>query len=195
VNVVDVVTITRNDISPEAWERLLIQQRWLEARPEFLAVKDQQKLQLMLAEGTPSNDTIGVIRQFSLLVDNGITPPAHILVAVAKGFREYLKSESLASLDVAFHLKPKQRVGHPLKHRKERETRARILYQIWCLRREAKSNGEKLSIENAAGKIINLLERTDLTEDGLKKDYIAMDIDSIFDEAMDVLDEIPAEKK
>ncbi len=163
-------------------------------------MKDHENLlQLAFAENANPNDAIDIIRQFFLCVNKGITPPAHILAVVASGFEKYISAPEAMSLDSALNLKPKQRVGHPLTHRKEKEYRGRICYQMWCLRYDAELKGETLSIEKAAGKVINQLGSTTLTEDILKKDYINLKADEIFNLAFNLaintLKEIEAKNK
>jgi len=183
------------EISQEAWERLLLEQSWLDASRTLMKQYNQNLSQLAFAENANPSDAIDIIRQFFLCVNKGVTPPAHILAVVANGFEKYLSAAEAITLDSALNLKPKQRVGHPLTHRKEREERGRICYQMWCLRHDAKLKGETLSIENAAGQVINQLGSTTLTEDMLKKDYINIKADEIFNQAIKILEEIEAEKK
>ena len=186
---------SKDDLTPAAWERLNREQGYLmQARVFFKQTGDEDLVQVALAENVKTDDAIDVIRQFTLLVKAGITPPPNILVAVALSFGKYISASGELSLDVAFNLKPKQRVGHPLTHRKEKEERGRICYLMWCLRHSAKLNGETLSIEDAAGKVINQLDQTELSEDVLKKDYIKIRADEIFDGVIKILEEIEAEK-
>jgi hypothetical protein len=175
-------------LSQDAFEGLLLQEHWLSTHTQFLADSNERKLQLLLAERTNPDDLIDVIRQFVALVDKGITPPAIILAAAAKGFREYIHAAGNKTLDVAFNLKSKQGVGHPLVHRAFREKRARIVYLMWSMRHAATLEGGLLSIEDAAGEVINKLG-LDLDEDALKKSYIEMKADEIFGYAFEVMAE------
>lgn len=174
-------------LSEVAWERLRREQGYLfQARTLFRQDSDDELIQMAFAENQDADDHIGVIRQFVALVDKGITPPPHILASVAAGFRVYLDGSGGKSLDQAFCLKPKQRIGHPLAHRAEKEKRGQIAYVMWCLRREAELRGELLSIENAASAVINRFNLR-YQEDTLKKDYIEMRADDIFGQAAEVM--------
>lgn len=173
-----------------AFEQLNLEQSWLEISRTTLSVRPiEDYVQLAWAENVNANDSIDVIRQFTLLVEKGITPPASILNALAIYFRHYLEAEPLISLDVAFNLKPKQSVGHPLDYRSATEERGRVIYFMWCLRHQAKLNNKKLSIENAAGEAINNFSLT-VSENVLEKNYKDMKADDIFDKAFIVLSEV-----
>lgn len=174
-------------ISEDAVDRLLLEQHWLDASRTHFKAKDSDYLQLVFADNANPDDSIDVIRQFTLCIKQGVTPPAKLLIAVANRFDKYLNAKPAESLDTSFDLRPKQRVGHPLKHRATKEERGRIVYFMYCLRRSEKLNGNDLSIENAAGRAINQLGLLDLTEDALKKDYLTMNADEIFDRAIDAL--------
>ena len=170
-----------------AFDQLLLEQSWVEASRSVFGVRPiDDYLQLAFAENVNTDDSIDIIRQFTLLVEKGITPPAVILSAIASSFRVYMQQDPFDSLDYAFNLKRKQSVGHPLKHRSSKEKRGRIVYLIWCLRHKAKLENKILSIENAAGELINQMN-LDLTEDALKKDYITMNADEVFDKALKAL--------
>ena len=177
----------KSDSDNEVFNQLLLEQSWLEASRNVLRVRPiEDYLQLAFAENANLNDSVDVIRQFTLLIEKGITPPASILSAVAKSFRNYLDIEPHDSLDTAFNLNKKQRIGHPLAYRAVREQRGRIFYLMWCLRHDGKLKGKEPSIEEVAGVVINKLS-LDLTEDVLKKDYISKQADSIFDGAFEAL--------
>lgn len=173
-----------------ALEQLELEQSWLKASRTILRARPiEEYVQLAWAENVKTNDSIDVIRQFTLLVEKGITPPASILNTLAIHFRHYLAAEPHISLDVAFNLKPKQSVGHPLDHRSATEERGRVIYFMWCLRHQAKLNNEKLSIEKAAGKAVNEFNLV-ASEDVLVKNYVDMKADDIFEKAFEVLNEV-----
>ena len=87
-----------------------------------------------------------------------------------------------------------QRVGHPIKHRKERDKRAQISYLIWCVRNDAKQRGQHIpSIEDAAGIVINKLA-IPYTEDVLKKDYVSLKADEVFNDMAEIITEFNSKK-
>ena len=177
----------KSDSDNEVFNQLLLEQSWLEASRNVLRVRPiEDYLQLAFAENANLNDSVDVIRQFTLLIEKGITPPASILSAVAKSFRNYLDIEPHDSLDTAFNLNKKQRIGHPLAYRAVREQRGRIFYLMWGLRHDGKLKGKEPSIEEVAGIVINKLS-LDLTEDVLKKDYISKQADSIFNRGLEIM--------
>ena len=173
----------------DALQQLQLEQTWLEATRTTLQARPiEDYLQLAFAENTKLDDSIDVIRQFTLLVEKGITPPASILNTLAIRFRKYLKTEPFDSLDAAFNLKRKQSVGHPLDHRLAIEERGRVICFMWCLRYQATLNGEKLSIESAAAEAINKLN-LDVSESVLEKNYVDKKADDIFGQAFEELNE------
>lgn len=165
----------------EAFQRLLLQQRWLENRPELQRQKLDDMVLLALAES--ANEPLAVIQMFTMLTEAGITPSANVLSCLSQYFRSYLNGNGGVSLDHAFGLKPKQRVGHPISHQRSRHERGRLVYMMWCKRKEASDRGNVLSILNAAGQVINELNLLDISEDTLEKEYSAFNADSVFDAA------------
>ena len=98
----------KSDSDNEVFNQLLLEQSWLEASRNVLRVRPiEDYLQLAFAENANLNDSVDVIRQFTLLIEKGITPPASILSTVAKSFRNYLDIEPHDSLDTAFNLNKK----------------------------------------------------------------------------------------
>lgn len=171
-------------------QQLHLEQSWLEASRTTLRARPiEDYVQLAWAENVNANDSIDVIRQFTLLVEKGITPPAAILNTLAIHFRHYLEAEPFVSLDDAFSLKRKQSIGHPLDHKLAREKRGRVIYFMWCLRHQAKLNNKRLSIASAAGEAINKFN-LDVNESVLEKNYVDMNADDIFDKAFKVLSEV-----
>lgn len=184
-----------HDLSENAWERLRREQGYLSAaRTLFKHDGDDELVQLLFAEQQDAADCIGVFRQLVILIDKGITPPPNILVSVAAGIREYLNAAGKVSLDESFRLKPKQRVGHPLTHRAEKERKAQIAYVMWCLRREAMLRGDRLSIEDAASEAINRFNLP-YQEDVLKKNYIELNAEEVFSQAAEVIDDFRSGNK
>jgi hypothetical protein len=188
---------TDDEISLEARKRLMLEYSWLDASRVHFKASHDDYIQLAFADNANPEDAIDVIRQYTLLVEKGVTPPPHILIAIAKAFGKYIRQKPRESLDVVFNLKRKQRVGHPLDHRATREERGRFAYLMWSMRQEARQNGDTISIEEAAGEIINRLnlESRGISDDSLKKDYIALKADEVFGRAMEVILELATEKK
>lgn len=167
-------------------ERLRLEESWIDAaRITVWKNKSfEDNLQLSFARATKLDNSIEVIRQFTLLVERGITPPASILNALAIRFRSYLKIKPPDSLDAAFNLKRKQRVGHPLTHRLADEERLKeFFYHMWRIRQQLKKGNKKFSIEEAASQVI-LLYNLSISESVLQKKYSELKIDAIFEEAL-----------
>lgn len=166
------------DISQDAYESLLVDENWLSLRPARF--DDPLKgVQLLFGENVNHEDSIDVIRQFVALVDRGITPNALVLATVSKCFKKYILNKT-NTLDECFNLNKKQRVGHPLKHRNDKELRGRIHFFMWTIRDDAKSRGEVISIESAASQAINALSLK-VNEDALVKSYSSSRIEDIFE--------------
>ncbi len=178
------------DAETSALEHLKLEQSWLEATRTTLNVRPTDDyLQLTFAENSNIGDSINVFRQFTLLVEKGITPPVNLLTSLATGFRRYLDAKPKVSLDAAFNLKSKQRVGHALDHRLAIEERGQIIHYMWFLRHQAKLKNESLSILNAAGEAITKFNLT-LDESVLEKNYVDMKAGDIFDNCYEVLDKV-----
>jgi len=128
------------------------------------------------------SDILGTIRAFTQCVYSGTTPSAQILSIVAERFNLYLEGNGNRTLDQACNLAPKQRIGHPIIARNKNARLNQLCTEMWGLRELASRNGERLSIERAAAKVI---ERFDLkeSEDTLKKFYIDNKIQDILDAA------------
>ncbi len=90
-------------ISQDAYDRLLIEEHWLSMRPTDDYNRAESLIMRGFADVTKSDDALAVISQFVSLVENGMTPPAHILVAIAKAFIKYNSSETI-SIDESFNL-------------------------------------------------------------------------------------------
>ena len=174
----------------DATEQLRLEESWLEASRCKLQVRPiDDYVQLAFAKDVNLDDSIDAIRQFTLLIEKGITPPATILNSLAIRFKQYLNRVPFVSLDVAFNLKSKQGVGHPLNHRLDLEERGRFIYFMWDLRHQAKMRNEKLSIESAASTVINMFDLS-VSESVLEKNYVDMKADDIFGKAHQTLLEV-----
>ncbi len=175
-------------ISREAVRSLELEETWLDKRP-----KDAREIsRFMHVEMAKLVDSsLDAIQSFTQLIKNGITPPSNVLLILAERFADYLERETI-SLDEAFCLKKKQRVGHPIKHQKAQQKRKHLLYAIWCLRKQNQNKGVALSIEDAAGEIINRLG-ADVEQEMLKTEYIRAKTQDILDGAYNALpDEVKA---
>jgi hypothetical protein len=126
-----------------------------------------------------TNIAIRYMRYFRDSVFSGVTPSVEILASIAEFFDKYLNDDSgMLTLDESFKLRHKARIGNPIKQKKWLQNKATILMAMWLQRKLATLRGQKLSIENAAGKII---EEWDLEADAeaLKKEYTKSEIDKI----------------
>ena len=130
---------------------------------------DPRKIQLAFAENIAGDDQIDLVRQFARLVEKGLTPNAHMLARVAKGFRTYLNGEGTKTLDQSFELKPKQGSGHPLSRRLEKEKESHVYWAMWWLQKRSELSGKRMSVESAAMQVINRGVR--FTEEKLIKNY------------------------
>jgi hypothetical protein len=172
-------------ISTEAYDRLLIEENWQSMRPERNADRFNHLLRLGFAEQANTEDAIEVFMHFVSLVSEGVTPPAIVLAAVAKGFRTYLTDGNM-SIDECFNLKPKQGVGHPIKYRAEQAKKRQLTYKMWLIRKESIKKGKKISIENAAAKVIDEYSLK-LQTDALKKQYTNQNADEVFERSAESL--------
>jgi hypothetical protein len=114
-----------------------------------------------VTEWVQDDDPIDAICRFVSMVYLGVTPTPDILVAIAERMKRYLDGNGALSLDEAFGLKRKQRVGHPLKQRSQDERRGRIIYLMWCLRYKAKSEG-KPGVSKSWGRGLRSMTRGDI---------------------------------
>ncbi len=175
-------------VSSKALDRLLLEQAWLEMRPGWNTDSEERKIQILISSHYPLADSIDAIRTYVACVSKGITPPAATLSSIGASLQRYLESAGRISLDDAFRLRRKQRSGHRLTQKLEYERRSEFAYAMWHLREKAKSQNKPISIETAAGQVIEYLG-LQLTEETLKKHYIAIDADSIFSAARDAIDD------
>jgi hypothetical protein len=119
-----------------------------------------------IEKNTLDNSSADFIKMFRDCIFLGLTPPAMALVRIAEAFDSYLKDASTLSLDEAFRLKGKPRIGHPLKVKKHDQQKASMFFAISILRKL-----KNLSIMDAAGELINLWD-IEAEDEALKKDYI-----------------------
>lgn len=150
-------------------------------------------LQEAFASHQSETDTVGVIRQYVTIIEKGLTPPVNILAAVWEGFASYLAARGNQSLDYAFGLHSKQRVGHPLEHRAATEQRGLEIYYMWMLRHRARKDGKRLGLTRAAEITINDLKLS-VSESALEKSYKAQKADITFDRAVEIVEELSAKK-
>jgi len=178
---------SKDDLTPDAWERLNREQGYLmQARVFFRQAGDEDLVQMVFAENTDPDDAIDVIRQFALLVKKGITPPPHILATVALNFGKYISASGELSLDEAFGRPKTQGVRHPLKQRLKKEERWRVYWFIWCQRKQAEKEGSEVSIYAAAAKAIEEFNLP-IGNDTLEKEYSTAKVEAIFEPAYEVM--------
>lgn len=91
------------------------------------------------------------------------------------------------SLDEAFDLKPKQKTGHPLKDRLRKESNGRLFYMMWCTRTQNRKDGLVLSIEDAAGAVIDALN-LEIDSETLKKYYCNSGAEYIFNDVKTMIE-------
>lgn len=144
-------------------------------------------LQTCFAENVKTDDNIDLIRQFQLMTFLGLTPKTNLLVGVATCFKKYIDSEGKMSLDEAFGLKPKRKTGHPLKDRLKKESNGRLFYMMWCTRAQTRKDGHVLSIEDAAGAVIDALNLK-IDSETLKKYYCNSGAENIFNDVKTMIE-------
>lgn len=172
----------------EALSMLAVEATVRDIVPECREKRLKKGIEVSFAENS-GDKPLDVLRAFSSCIFAGVTPPPRVLVFVAECLASYFDNTGGITLDEAFNLQSRQRIGHPLKQQQSQHKRGRILYYMWQLRKQAEYENRTLSIENAAGEAINNLGLTDVTEDSLKKSYIDIDADDIFNNAMEVMHE------
>ncbi|MDD2800501.1 MAG: hypothetical protein PHE96_03505, partial [Methylococcales bacterium] len=182
-------------VSKETKKVLVCEERWLDMCRTHHGTSLQSSLPIMFAENTQSSDTIGVINSFVSLINSGITPPAHILLAIAEGFERYLVEGNNAkepiSLDKAFRLSPKQSVGHPLKHRKENAKKGQFVYMMWAARKKSElETGKRISKNDAFVEASQEYKTAPYQEDAMLKEYTKIKADNVFGDAFEVLEEV-----
>jgi hypothetical protein len=90
------------------------------------------------------------------------------------------------SIDECFNLRPKVGVGHPIKYRANQAKKRRLTYKMWLIRKEAIKNGKRISIENAAFKVIEEFDLK-LKTDALEKQYKKQKADVVFERSAESL--------
>jgi len=180
--------MTKKRIVPnEAKSTLTLEATIRETVPAISKIRLQKAFTIAFAENT-GDDPLSVVQAFTDCVFSGITPPPQVLIKIAEKFAKYLDS-GLIDLDYAFELKSKQGSGHPIQQRTEKSKRGHLLHLMWQERKNAEKNGTKLSIRKAAEMVINKYCGPDYPFDALVKNYCDMEIDKVFDDTNEVLDE------
>jgi|GEM_PF-2106133 len=179
-------------VSEKTKEMLVIEERWLDMCRTHHGTSFESSLPIMFAENTQSSDTIGAIHSFVSLINSGITPPAHILLAIGEGFERYLvNAKEPISLDKAFRLSPKQSVGHPLKHRKENAKKGQFVYMMWAARKKSElETGKRISKNDAFVEASQEYKTAPYQEDAMLKKYTKIKADNVFGDAFEVLEEV-----
>lgn len=120
---------------------------------------------------TSYNLAIDFMKQYRDSVFLGITPSAMILMRIAEYFDRYLSDDSgKLSLDEAFKLKHRPKIGSPIKQKKWLLNKASIATGMWIQKTISKLKGDEISILEAAGIIINKWNLP-ADEESLKKEY------------------------
>lgn len=180
-------------------KRLEREERWLDTCRTLHGTSLESYLPLDLAKNTYPNETIDVISWFVSLVKRGITPPAHILTAVAEGFEQYLvvgdnaidRGKEPITLDRAFKLSPKQSVGHPLKHRREKIRKGQFVYKMWVAREKSKLKiGKRISKNEAFTQVLETHKTESYTEDAMLKEYTKLKTDKALGNVFEALEEV-----
>jgi hypothetical protein len=181
-------------VSEEARASLSRQQIALELAPQFAADWQQHVLLKAFAEFSIRGDSIDTIRQFTSCVYGGVMPPPNILIALAEAFSTYLDGAGASTLDAAFALQARQKIGNPLKNRMHKEERATVLFKMWQLRHASEAAGKKISILDAAGLLINELNLEE-SEDTLSKAYSEANFDEVIGKSQQIVEETFLRKK
>ncbi len=130
--------------------------RWLQDAHTLLATDNDYLFRSNRIGATASNDSredldtrldpIESIEQFRIAVTNGVVPSPNILIFVCNCFAKYLEANGRLSLDEAFRMKSKQRVGNPAQQRNDRRIKEEYLFRMSQFRAEH----PEASIETAA---------------------------------------------
>ncbi|MBT9097206.1 hypothetical protein KFZ76_05720 [Methylovulum psychrotolerans] len=172
--------MTKKKVEDEAFAMLTREATIRDMVPEYAENKIKKGVAILFAE-LSGDKPLDILRSFSDCVFSGATPPPNVLVFIAECLTSYFDNEGKITLDKAFNLQSRQRIGHPLKDQQAKHKRGRILYYMWQLRKQAETENRTLSIFKAAGETINTLGLTDVSEYSLEKSYTEIDADEIFD--------------
>ncbi|WP_261543586.1 hypothetical protein [Burkholderia multivorans] len=162
--------MAKRTVSADARASLDRQLIFADSAPDYHKRVIAKTLAKLLAEHAIPDDEIGLIRRFVDCIFAGALPPTDVLVDVAEKFSVYLERAGDLTLDQAFSLQSKQRIGHPLKNLAKKQQRAQIIYFMAMKRLSAEVQGVELSIEKAASEVINEFG-LDESEDTLTKAY------------------------
>ena len=171
----------------DALGRLTRQHTALELAPAFVRTRKENILASLIS-GLACGDALDQLEAFRALIYEGLIPPPSILIPIAEALDDHFKANGALSLDAAFELKPKQKLGHPISAKENKTERGRIHNDMWLIRKSEQLVGRTVSIEEAAGRVINNRNLA-ISEDALKKSYINSDVDRVLDRAADALAE------
>lgn len=168
---------------------LLTQQQTILDVHRFNHARSDEQMWARIREMTASDsEPISFVTAFRDCVYAGLTPNANVLAMVAKSFDRYLRANGNLSLDAAFSLKSIQRVGHPITKARRDARNAQVNWMVFKKRREAEARGAPISIERAAGEVINELNLSD-TEEAIAKRYG----DSKFEQKAEAVEKVLSE--
>jgi hypothetical protein len=108
------------------WEMVLVRD------PEYRATWERIGAAVQRAEnedGKPAASPLDRLKHFRVAIAAGIYPDSHTLAFVQRAFAKYL--DGARSLDEAFGLKSRQRVGNPAQHDTANEARNRRCYEMY----------------------------------------------------------------
>jgi hypothetical protein len=180
---------TKPRISGNARKSLHVQATVFDAAPQYANERSKHAITKMMAEAVDPDDHINVIRHFSECVFAGVTPPPHILIAVAERFKTYIDGSGDLLLDEAFGKRNVQGAKRPLKQRLKDEERTQVHWYMWCLRKEAELSGRELKILGAAADAVEKYQLR-VKADSLEKEYIGAGIEHVFDDAYQIIKEM-----
>jgi hypothetical protein len=154
---------------------------------------ERKRAALLVSSEVSESDMLGTLRAFARCVFSGTTPPTYALILVAESIGRYFDARGETTLDQAFNLAPVQKAGHPITARQRRAKLDRLCFQMWQLRKASERSGKRLSIEAAAGEIVNRYDLTE-SEDTLKSHYVKHRFQTKWDQAQRILSEALAKK-
>lgn len=129
---------------------------WLRDAHMLLIADDEYRARYERTGDSPREDAfddpaappepIDVIEDFRYSVHNGLMPNPNALIFVANCIAAYLESKGKISLDEAFGMKSKQRVGNPAQHREKQSQDDEFLSRM----SQYRADNPSATIEDAA---------------------------------------------
>jgi hypothetical protein len=122
---------------------------------------------------------------FQDCIFSGATPPPKVLIFIAERIQKYLLADGNISLDRAFNLGKKPKVGHPLEWANAKKERGRIHWMIY-----RKCRDEDISIQKSAKAVHAALEIKGIAPESLAKEYSDQKMHKIFSDYEAVLEQL-----